>query len=131
VDQPAGVRQSAIRQAQAARDWTLAAELLADHWPGLYLGGQDATVHVLMAGFPVGAPEADAELAAAAAGDELGQGSLAAAGRYLGLAERRAGAVPEGRRGQVQVLVNVSPPKPGDAVTAGQACGDIQSVMSG
>jgi LuxR family maltose regulon positive regulatory protein len=102
-----GYPVEAIRQAQAARDWGLATRLLADHWPALYLGGQDATVHALMAGFPAGAPEADAELAAAAAGDELGQGSLAAAERYLGLAERGAGSVPEGRRGQVQVLLGV------------------------
>jgi glycine cleavage system H protein len=27
-------------------------------------------------------------------------------------------------------VVNVSPPKPGDAVTAGEACGDIESVKS-
>jgi glycine cleavage system H protein len=27
-------------------------------------------------------------------------------------------------------VVNVSPPKPGDTVTAGQACGDIESVKS-
>jgi LuxR family transcriptional regulator, maltose regulon positive regulatory protein len=102
-----GYPVEAIRQAQAARDWGLATRLLADHWPVLYLGGQDATVHALMAGFPAGAPETDAELAAAAAGDELGRGSLAAAQRYLGLAERAAGSVPEGRRGQVQVLLGV------------------------
>jgi LuxR family transcriptional regulator, maltose regulon positive regulatory protein len=102
-----GYPVEAIQQAQAARDWGLATRLLADHWPALYLGGHDATVHALMAGFPAGAPEADAELAAAAAGDELGQGSLAAAERYLGLAERGAGSVPEGRRGQVQVLLGV------------------------
>jgi LuxR family transcriptional regulator, maltose regulon positive regulatory protein len=102
-----GYPVEAIRQAQAAQDWGLATRLLADHWSALYLGGQDATVHALMAGFPAGAPETDAELAAAAAGDELGQGSLAAAERYLGLAERGAGSVPEGRRGQVQVLLAV------------------------
>ena len=88
----------AIRHAQAARDWGLASRLLADHWPGLYLGGQEMTVHTLMAGFPAGAYPADAELAAIAAADELAQGSLRAAERYLGLAERgrrwcrRAGA---------------------------------------
>jgi len=97
----------AIRHAQAARDWVLAARLLADHWPGLYLGGQEATVHALMAGFPARASAADAELAAVAAADELARGSLAAAERYLGLAERGSASVPEGRRGQAQVLLGV------------------------
>jgi LuxR family transcriptional regulator, maltose regulon positive regulatory protein len=32
----------AIRHAQAAGDWGLAARLLSDHWPGLHLAGQDA-----------------------------------------------------------------------------------------
>jgi hypothetical protein len=45
-------------QAQAARDWGLAARLLADNWAGLYLGGRAATVHALMAGFPAGATAA-------------------------------------------------------------------------
>ena len=82
-----GYPVEAIRHAQAARDWVLAARLLADHWPGLYLGGQEATVHALMAGFPARASSADAELAAVAAADELARGSLAAAERYMGPAE--------------------------------------------
>ena len=99
----------AIRHAQAAGDWGLAARLLADNWPGLQLGGQAATVHAILAGFPAGAAAADAELAAVAAADELAQGSLEAAERYLGLAERglRAASVPAGRRGQAQVLLGM------------------------
>jgi hypothetical protein len=42
-----------------------------------------------------------------AAADELAQGSLEAAERYLGLAERGSASVPEGRRGQAQVLLRV------------------------
>jgi LuxR family transcriptional regulator, maltose regulon positive regulatory protein len=95
----------AIRHAQAARDWVLAARLLADHWPGLYLDGQAATTHELLAGFPAGACAADAELAAVAAGNELVRGSLEAAGRYLGLAERAP--VPDGRPGQAQLLAGM------------------------
>ena len=102
-----GYPVEAIRHAQAARDWGLAARLLADHWPGLHLGGQEATVHALMAGFPARASAADAELAAVAAADELAQGSLEAAERYLGVAERGLASVPEGRRGQAQVLPGV------------------------
>ncbi len=102
-----GLTVEAVRHAQAARDWGLAARLLTDHWPALYLGGQEATVHALMAGFPAGTPAANAELAAVAAADELACGSLEAAARYLRLAERGAATVPEGRRGQAQVLLGV------------------------
>ena len=100
-----GYQVEAIRHAQAAQDWALAARLLADRWPGLYLDGRAATVHELLAGFPAQTRAADAELAAVAAGDELAQGSLEAAERYLGLAERAP--VPEGRQGQARLLVGM------------------------
>ena len=96
----------AIRHAQAARDWGIAARLLADHWPGLHLDGQAATVHELLAGFPAEARTGDAELAILAVADELARGSLEGAERYLGLAER--GPVPDGRRGQFQVLLGIA-----------------------
>ncbi len=105
-----GFPVQAIRHAQAARDWALAARLLADNWPGLHLGGQAATVHVILAGFPAGATAADAELATVAAADELAQGSLEEAERFLGLAARRfegPASVPAGRRGQAQLLLGV------------------------
>ncbi len=102
-----GYQAEAVRHAQSAQDWGLAARLLADHWPGLYLGGQEATVHALLAGFPAEARADDAELAAVAAADELAGGSLEAAERYLGVAERGLASVPEGRRGQAQVLLGV------------------------
>jgi LuxR family maltose regulon positive regulatory protein len=102
-----GYPVEAVRHAQAAQDWGLAAELLTDHWPGLYLDGQAAAIHELLAGFPTGQLVADAELAAVAAGDELARGSLEAAGRYLGLAERASASVPAGRRGQAQLLLGM------------------------
>ena len=102
-----GYPVEAIRHAQAARDWGLAARLLADHWPGLHLGGRTATIHALLAGFPAGASSADAELAVVAAADELARGSLKAAERYLGVAERGLASVPPRRRGQAQVLLGV------------------------
>jgi LuxR family maltose regulon positive regulatory protein len=102
-----GYPVEAIRHAQAARDWPLAGRVLADHWPGLYLDGQAATVHELVAGFPAGQLVADAELAAVAAGDELARGSLEAAERHLTLAERGMALVPEGRRGQARLLVGI------------------------
>src|SRR5215813_1527408 len=102
-----GYQVEAVRHAQAAGDWELAARLLADHWPGLYLDAQDAIVHELLAGFPAGTCGANAELAAVAAGDELARGSLEAAEQYLGLAARGLASVPEGRRGQAQLLVGM------------------------
>jgi LuxR family transcriptional regulator, maltose regulon positive regulatory protein len=47
-----GFAVEAVRHAQAAHDWELAARLLADHWPALHLDGHAATVHELLAGFP-------------------------------------------------------------------------------
>jgi LuxR family maltose regulon positive regulatory protein len=102
-----GYRVEAVRHAQAARDWELAAELLAGHWPGLYLDGQVAVIHELLGGFPAETRAASAELAAVAAGDELARGSPEAAERYLGLAERASASVPEGRRGQAQLLLGI------------------------
>ena len=101
-----GYPVEAIGHAQAARDWGLAARLLSDHWPGLYLGGQAATIHALLAGFPAGPKAADAELAGLVAGDELARGSLADAERFLGLAARGSASVPA-RRAQWQVLLGV------------------------
>src|SRR5690242_7259927 len=102
-----GFTAEAVRHAQAARDWDLAGRLLADHWPGLYLGGQAATIHELLAGFSAEAPQADAELAALAAADQLTQGSLEEAERYLALAELGSASMPAGRRGRVQLLLRV------------------------
>src|SRR5215472_2739501 len=100
-----GYPVEAVRHAQAAREWGLAARVLAEHWPGLYLDGQATVIHELLAGFPAQARAADAELAAVAAGDELARGSLEAAERYLGLAERAP--APEGRQGQAQLLAGM------------------------
>jgi len=102
-----GYPMEAIRHAQAAQDWGLAVRLLGDHWPGLQLGGQAATVHAMLAGFPAEARTADAELAVLAAADELARGSLEEAERYLGLAARGSASVPAGRRSQMQVLLGV------------------------
>ena len=102
-----GYPVEAIRHAQAAQDWGLAACLLAGHWPGLYLDGQAATTHELLAGFPASLPTADAELAVLAAADQLAEGSLEAADRYLGLAERGLASVPESRRDHVRLPLGI------------------------
>jgi len=100
-----GYPVEAIRHAQTAQDWGLAVRLLADHWPALYLGGRTATVHALLARIPAGARETYPELAAVVAADELMQGSMETAQRYLALAERESASLPDDRRVQTQVLL--------------------------
>jgi LuxR family transcriptional regulator, maltose regulon positive regulatory protein len=106
-----GFPAEAIRHARAAEDWDEAARLLADHWPGLYLDGQTGAVHELLAGFPAGLAAADPGLAVVAAADELAQGSLEAAERYLDLARQRSERVPEAvpdtRPGPTRLLFEV------------------------
>ena len=101
-----GFAVEAIRHAQGAGTGVW----LPPHgrlWPGLYLDGQASAVHELMAQFPAGLAAADAGLAVVAAADELTQGSLEAAERYLDLAERGSESVPEARRGQTRPLIGV------------------------
>jgi LuxR family transcriptional regulator, maltose regulon positive regulatory protein len=93
----------AIRHAQEAENWGLAARLSADTWFGLYLGGRMATARELLFRFPAGMLATDPELAVLAAADRRAAGSLAEAERYLALADGMSGSVPEDRRGRFQV----------------------------
>jgi LuxR family maltose regulon positive regulatory protein len=102
-----GYPVEAVRHAQAAQDWDLAARLLADHWVGIGLGGLGATGYELLARFPAGVIAGDAELAARMAGVELARGSLEEAERYLALAARGLDSVSAGRRGRSQVVLAV------------------------
>jgi LuxR family transcriptional regulator, maltose regulon positive regulatory protein len=95
----------AIRHAQAAENWDLAAQLLADNWRSMYLDGRTVTPRELLSGFPAGMFERDARLAALAAADKRAAGSLREAERYLALAERMSASVPEDRRWQFQVAL--------------------------
>ena len=97
----------AIRHAQAARDWSLAARLLSDHWVDLDLGGQAATARELLTAFPAGVAAADAELTALSAAAELARGSLEEAERQLALAIQRSASVPADRRGRLEVMLTV------------------------
>jgi LuxR family transcriptional regulator, maltose regulon positive regulatory protein len=103
-----GFTLEATLHAQAAQDWNLAAALIADHWAGLNLGGQTATVHALLAGFPPGLRAADAELAAVVTVDELAHGSIETARQYLAVAEAQAGTVPTARRRHAEVLIGLA-----------------------
>jgi LuxR family maltose regulon positive regulatory protein len=102
-----GYPVEAVRQAQAAQDWALAARVLSDRWVGLGLAGLGGTVHELLTRFPAGVIAADAELVARVAGDQLARGSLEEAERYLALAIRTLESVPADRRGRAQVVLAV------------------------
>ena len=93
----------AIRHAQAAENWDLAARLLADNWRSMYLNGRIATRRELLPRFPADRIAVDPELAVLAAGDKRAAGSLQEAERYLALAERESGSVPEERRWRFEV----------------------------
>ena len=102
-----GYPVEAVRQAQAAQDWGLAARLLSDHWVGLGLNGLGATAHELLARFPAEMIAGDAELAAPMAWHELERGSLEEAERYVVLAAEGLESVPADRRGRSQVALAV------------------------
>lgn len=95
----------AIRHAQAARNWSLAARLLSDVWFSLEINGQGATAHELLAGFSAGTVAADAELTALMAYDELSQGSLDGAERHLAVATGALATLPVERRGRFEVTL--------------------------
>jgi LuxR family transcriptional regulator, maltose regulon positive regulatory protein len=102
-----GYPAEAVRHAQAAQDWSLAARLLSDHWVDLDLGGQAATARELLTAFPASVAAADAELIALTAAAELARGSLEEAERQLALAIQRSASVPAVRRGRLEIMLTV------------------------
>jgi len=102
-----GYPVEAVRHAQAAQNWALAARVLSDGWVGLGLAGLGDTVHELLTRFPAGVTAGDAELAARVAGDQLARGSLEEAERCLALATRTLESVPADRRGRAQAVLAV------------------------
>ena len=108
-----GYAVEAVRHAQAAQDWDVAARLLSEHWASLYLSGRSNTVHVLLARFPPARLGADAELTALRAAREVFWGSLVEAERYLNRAARGLEGdegllpVPAERRWRLQVLLAI------------------------
>jgi LuxR family maltose regulon positive regulatory protein len=102
-----GYPVEAVRHAQAAQNWALAARVLSDGWVGLGLAGLGDTVHELLTRFPAGVIAGDAELAARVAGDQLARGSLEEAERCLALATRTLESLPADRCGRAQVVLAV------------------------
>jgi LuxR family maltose regulon positive regulatory protein len=97
----------AVRQAQAAGDWELAARLLADHWLDLYFSGQGGTLTGLLARFPRRIVAANPELTTVQAAGDLLRRSVVDAARHLTQATGSLAAVPADRRGRVRVMLAV------------------------
>ncbi|MGZ4202911.1 MAG: LuxR C-terminal-related transcriptional regulator [Thermoleophilaceae bacterium] len=93
-----GSMVEAIRHAQAAADWPQAARLLADGYISLVFDGRVATLRALLAAFPDGAGEANAELALAFAKGRLYDGALDESAAYIAIAGRLADTVADERR---------------------------------
>ena len=102
-----GFPVEAVRHAQAAGNWDLAARVLADHWLSLALDGRSAAVRELLAGFPAELVTADAELTTLRADGEITRESLEEAGRDLQHAAAAAASLPADRRGSFHVLLVV------------------------
>ncbi|HEY1621505.1 MAG TPA: hypothetical protein VGG25_28025, partial [Streptosporangiaceae bacterium] len=97
----------AVRHAQAAQDWDLAARLLSDQWVGLGLSGLGATAHELLSRFPAAVITGDAELSARRAGVELSRGSLEEAERFVAIASQGLDSVPDDRQERARVVLAV------------------------
>jgi LuxR family transcriptional regulator, maltose regulon positive regulatory protein len=97
----------AVRQAQAAEDWGLAARLLADHWLDLYLSGRGGTLTGLLARFPRRAVAPSPELTTVQAAGDLLRGSPEDAARHVTQAADALAAVPTDRRGRAQIMLAV------------------------
>jgi len=96
----------AIRHAQAARDWPLAARLLADHHIDLTFDGRTGSISQLLGVFPDDVVAADAELALVFATARLLHGALEKSAAYVDLAGRLADTVPGERRPGFDLLLH-------------------------
>ena len=89
-----GYPVEAIRHAQAAQNWGLAARLLADNWFPMYLDGRLSTARGLLSGFPADVVATDAELAVLAADDKNAAGALEGGRALPGLGREPRGVGP-------------------------------------
>lgn len=100
-----GFPLQAVRHAQAAEEWNLAARLLSESWFSLYLDGRSETAYAYLAAFPPDVTAGDPELLSLLAARELNRGSLEASGQYLDMAMARADTVDADRKQHVQVVL--------------------------
>jgi LuxR family maltose regulon positive regulatory protein len=113
----------AIRHAQEAADWYMAARLLVDHGLSLTLDGEQSALHAILQRFPLAAFEADPELMVVRAGDQIARGGLREADAYLALAEGNAGAPSPDRRSRLQIALAVA------RLSLARRRGDFTDVM--
>jgi LuxR family transcriptional regulator, maltose regulon positive regulatory protein len=118
-----GSAVEAIRHAEAAKDWSFASDLLAEHWFSLFLDGQQATIRGLLEALPVKLMRSDAELVALVAADRLAAGRLEAADGYLAEAECLAESVPKPRRRRFEVTLAVV------KLTRARSRGDLEATV--
>jgi LuxR family maltose regulon positive regulatory protein len=102
-----GLTVRAIQQALMARDWRNAADLMAEHGPGLVLGGDGATLHELVGRLPAELVEPDPELTLLGAADRIVCGDPDAAAAHLVGASQQAESLGEERRGRFALLLAV------------------------
>jgi LuxR family maltose regulon positive regulatory protein len=102
-----GMIIEAIRQTQAAEDWTAATHLLADNVLALALDGHSDTIGALLRTFPADRTM-DPERALVTAGYELIRGSLNDAAAYADTAERLASEVDPQRRARFNTSLIVA-----------------------
>jgi LuxR family transcriptional regulator, maltose regulon positive regulatory protein len=103
-----GYPVEAIRHAQAAEDWGLAAQLVADNWRRLYFDGRLATARQLLSRFPASSFATEPELAVFAAGEKIMVGSFQEAERALHLVALMVASVPEDRRGRFELQLTIA-----------------------
>ena len=115
----------AVRHAQAAAEWALAARLLSDHWCGLTSKGQGAAARELLEGFPAGVVAANSELIALRAAETMTWWSLEEADRDLALACRRVESVPEDRRHHFHLFVATT------RLSLAGRRGDVEGALKG
>jgi LuxR family maltose regulon positive regulatory protein len=97
----------AVRHAQSAGDWELAARMLFDGWLHITLDGQQDTAHLLLTGFAADNIHADAELLTLMAADEINQGAFAEAEKHLAQASGKLGSVAAERQGRLQATLGI------------------------
>ena len=95
----------AVRHRQAASDWELAAQLLADNLFNLLMDGRDATIRTLLEAFPRGECARHPELALVNAALSLQQGRFADTASDLDIAEHHAETLPAQRQPAFRVAI--------------------------
>jgi len=114
----------ATRHALAAKDWDLAANLLATGWLGLLVRGESAAVAELIGDIPRPIVAREPELATAAGGALLEAGELEQGQDYLRLADGQASAVKSGRRAEFVLARTVA------QLYEARAAGDLGSATA-